>query len=264
MPRPIHYWQNEPNPGVFSAPNCSIVAGCIRHPIATRTSADIFEAKEVANSLNFVEKNASHLNQAGKTYAAATCDVTPKVSILGRGVLAAARKPEPLSVRDWLSKSPQHLTDPRPWVIAPLLADPSNVGALIRNAAALGAGAVITSIAGASPWYRKAIRTSTGSAFRLPVVSSPCLDDDLKWLSEQQNIELVALALTDNAVSIQDFTPNAKKIVLLIGPEDHGLSEFWLDRCHQVVKIPMANGVDSLNAATSAAVALSRLTAIKG
>ncbi|MDF1785521.1 MAG: RNA methyltransferase [Verrucomicrobiales bacterium] len=181
-----------------------------------------------------------------------------------RGVLAAARKPEPLSVRDWLSKSPQHLTDPRPWVIAPLLADPGNVGALIRNAAALGAGAVITSIAGASPWYRKAIRTSTGSAFRLPVVSSPCLDDDLKWLSEQQNIELVALALTDNAVSIQDFTPNAKKIVLLIGPEDHGLSEFWLDRCHQVVKIPMANGVDSLNAATSAAVALSRLTAIKG
>jgi hypothetical protein len=75
VPRPIHYWQNEPNPGVFSAPNCSIVAGCIRHPIATRTSADIFEAKEVANSLNFVEKNASHLNQAGKTYAAATCDV---------------------------------------------------------------------------------------------------------------------------------------------------------------------------------------------
>ena len=181
-----------------------------------------------------------------------------------RGVLAAARKPEPLSVRDWLANSPPHLTDTHPWVIAPLLADPSNVGALIRNAAALGAGAVITSTAGASPWYRKAIRTSTGSAFRLPIISSPCLEDDLRWLRQQGSIEMVALALREQAISINDFKPAREKVALLIGPEDHGLSDAWLEHCHQIAKIPMANGVDSLNAATSGAIALARLTAIKG
>ena len=47
-----------------------------------------------------------------------------------RGVLAAARKPAPRSLREWLDESPHALTDSRPWVIFPQLADPSNVGAL--------------------------------------------------------------------------------------------------------------------------------------
>lgn len=175
-----------------------------------------------------------------------------------RGVLAAGKKPEPQSLQDWLTATPKAFLDPRAWVIAPLLADPSNVGALMRNAAALGAGAVITSTAGASPWYRKAIRTSTGSVFRIPVISSPSLAEDLAWLREQASREILALALTEAAISIRDYRPT-KPIALVVGPEDHGLDATWIDQCHKTLVIPMASGVDSLNAATSVAVALSAL-----
>ncbi|MFT4639112.1 MAG: tRNA G18 (ribose-2'-O)-methylase SpoU [Verrucomicrobiales bacterium] len=177
-----------------------------------------------------------------------------------RGVLAAAKKPLPQSLPDWIASAPEELADPRPWIIAPQLADPSNVGALIRNAAALGAGAVITGTSGASPWYRKAVRTSAGTLFRMPVIASPTLAQDLEWLKQQAGLDVVALALTETAIPVSEFISKERKVVLVLGGEGHGLSSKWLKRCHRSVEIPMARGVDSLNVATSAAVVLYHLS----
>ena len=177
-----------------------------------------------------------------------------------RGVLAAAKKPGVRSLVDWIEEEPGRLTDTRPWVIAPQIADPSNIGAIIRNAAALGAGAVITSTSGASPWYRKAIRTSAGAVFRVPIVTSPSLALDIDWLGKRAEAEIVALALTTDAVTIGNYRPKeGAKPALVLGPEGHGLSSRWLKRCQVAVEIPMAEGIDSLNVATSAAVMLYHL-----
>ena len=176
-----------------------------------------------------------------------------------RGVLAAAKKPRPQSIQEWTNDTTDQVNDPHPWIVAPLLADPSNIGALIRNAAALGAGAVITGTSGASPWYRKAIRASAGTAFRIPVISSPLLAKDMEWLRQETDIEIVALALTESAIPINQFIPGRRKVALVVGEEAHGLDPTWLEHCHRSMEIPMAHGVDSLNVATSAALALYHL-----
>ncbi|HET6663111.1 MAG TPA: RNA methyltransferase [Acidimicrobiales bacterium] len=173
-----------------------------------------------------------------------------------RGVLAAADRrvlPEPQDV----------VAGAELVAVAEGLTDHENVGALFRNAAALGVDAVLLDPATADPLYRRSVRVSLGHVLRLPWSRVPTWPDGLGELS-QGGFELLALTPAPQAEPIDavalDVAARRPRLALLVGAEGHGLSAAALASCDRLVRIPIAPGVDSLNVATAAAVAFHRLS----
>ena len=130
--------------------------------------------------------------------------------------------------------------------------NPTNVGAIFRSAAALGAEAVLLTEGCADPLYRRAARVSMGTVFQLEwtyISRSDIL------LLKEKGFTLMALSLTDDARSLRDLKLTTNKRAVVLGNEEHGISPEVLDVCDVNVIIPMSNGVDSLNVASASAVA---------
>ncbi len=135
--------------------------------------------------------------------------------------------------------------------------NPTNVGAIVRSAAALGIDAVLFYGNCANPLYRRAIRVSMGTVFQIPWTFLEDLGE-LKALGYQT----AAMALTDDSISIRDERlKQAEKLAILVGTEGEGLRRETIDACDYTVKIPMYHDVDSLNVAAASAVAFFQLTA---
>ena len=148
--------------------------------------------------------------------------------------------------------------------------NPTNVGAIFRSAAALGVEAVLLTQDCSDPLYRRAARVSMGTVFQVPWGFLPEKKDgedadpgrkpqkysvDVTLL-QQLGYTTVAMALTDRSVSIADERLHqADKLVILLGNENFGLTEDTIRNCDFTAKIPMQNGVDSLNVAAASAVA---------
>ncbi len=163
-----------------------------------------------------------------------------------RGHLAIARKPAPTPLSAFKSG---------PIVVLPEIADPGNLGTIIRNTAALGGAGVLIG-KGASPFNAKAIRASAGNLFRLPVRRSPDLLADLRAL--RQSRTLIGASLSRNSLPLQKL-PTFENPVLLLGPEDFGLSPEIESLCHHLAYLPMTREVDSLNVASASAIFLHEL-----
>lgn len=142
-------------------------------------------------------------------------------------------------------------------VVLDKVMNPTNVGAIIRSAAALGMDAVILTPGCSDPLYRRAARVSMGTVFQIDwTFSSDDTLDEIKSLG----FKTVAMALKDNSLSINDSRLNAeKKLAVIMGTEGDGLSDKTIRDCDFTVKIPMYNGVDSLNVAAASAVAFYQL-----
>lgn len=175
------------------------------------------------------------------------------------GVAAVARAPQKRRLADALPALAAPDAKPHTLVVCPCLGDASNLGAIIRNAAAFGADAVICGERGVSPWSRKAVRAASGTMFNLPVFVSPDLFADLAAFAERGDATLAATRLAPDAVPLPGWKPAGRHVALLLGGEAHGLAPEWLRLPHEAVIIPMAPGVDSLNVAASSAVALYHL-----
>lgn len=128
--------------------------------------------------------------------------------------------------------------------------NPANIGAIVRNAAALGWNGLLLDHTSADPLSRRALRVAMGTAFAIPHARTTRLADVLR---EAGDIELVALTPDPAAIDIRTLGPVPRRAVL-IGSERAGLSAELL-AIARPVRIPMADGVDSLNAAAAAAVA---------
>ncbi len=139
-----------------------------------------------------------------------------------------------------------------------------NVGLIFRNAMALGAHAVLLCPRTCDPLYRKAIRTSMGGSLCVPFARAgdlPELLTDLRALG----YAVLAFDPSDSAVEIQSLdAARLGAAALLFGTEGPGLSERVLARSDQLVRIAMEPGVDSLNVAVSAGIALSWLRPAQG
>ncbi|MCJ8499273.1 RsmG family class I SAM-dependent methyltransferase [Desulfatitalea alkaliphila] len=122
--------------------------------------------------------------------------------------------------------------------------DPENIGAVIRSAAAFGVRQVILLGESAHPFHPKALRASAGAALRLPLRQGPFLAD------LPPDLPLVALSAEGTDIAAAAFPP---AFGLLAGLEGQGLPAVWRSKA---VRIPLSPVVESLNAATSAAVAL--------
>lgn len=172
-----------------------------------------------------------------------------------RGVLAMAKRGPEASATDLLAG----LAD-RPVRLLALigLSNHDNVGACFRNAAALGAEAVVMDAETCDPLYRKAIRVSAGTALSLPFARAASGLALLEAL-DQAGVECWALSPTDGE-PLHLLEP-PERLAVVLGAEGPGLPAQLMDRCRRV-SIPMAAGVDSLNVATAGAIALAHVAAM--
>ena len=166
-----------------------------------------------------------------------------------RGALASMHRPALLPV-------PELLRDARRIVILEDIVDHTNVGAIFRAAAGLGADAVLITPRCADPLYRRSVRVSMGTVLQVPWTRLPEWPEAQSLLHDA-GFHIAALALADDAVFLDDFERNPpEKVAILMGSEGDGLSRAALEHADTVVTIPMLYGVDSLNVASASAVAL--------
>lgn len=170
---------------------------------------------------------------------------------LNRGVLAVAgRAPRP--------PAPDILARARVVAVLEGVGDHENLGALFRNAAALGVGGVLLGPGCSDPLYRRSVRVSMGNVLRVPFASLDRWVDGLKSLKEH-GFRIAAMTPRADATPLRQLAAAGGKIALLLGSEGPGLTEEALAAADVAVRIPMADGVDSLNVATAAAVAFYEL-----
>ncbi len=130
--------------------------------------------------------------------------------------------------------------------------DPQNVGAIIRVAAAFGVDRIVMSRDSADIYNSKTVRASMGTVFGMKVDRYTDICDAIAFLRAQGR-RVFAAALDRNAIRLGSFEKNVTDCVI-IGNEGRGLSDKAINSCDKTVFIPMAEGVESLNAATAAAV----------
>jgi len=136
------------------------------------------------------------------------------------------------------------------------IVDHTNVGAIFRSAAALGADAVLVSPRCADPLYRRSVRVSMGGVFQVPWTRMPDWASGVNEL-RQAGFLVAALALESGALNLDAFALAApERVALVFGAEGDGLSRTAIDLADCAVRIPMSGGVDSLNVAAASAVAL--------
>lgn len=182
---------------------------------------------------------------------------------LHRGALSAMRRWPLPSVKETCR-------DARRVAVMENIVDHTNVGALMRSAAALDVDAVLVTPSCGDPLYRRAARVSMGTVFQIPWTRIGG-DDKHFWprrgLEELRSLGFttVAMALSDDSISLDELTrrlnnspesaDHIDKLALIFGTEGDGLSRHTIAGADLTVKIPMSHGVDSLNVAASSAVA---------
>jgi tRNA G18 (ribose-2'-O)-methylase SpoU len=175
--------------------------------------------------------------------------------VLHRGLIASMERPALPSVRDLLA-------DARRIVIIENVVDPTNVGAIFRSVAGIGADAVLVTARSSDPLYRRAIRVSMGTVLQVPWTRLPGSGGAGDWVAIRQELvasgfHIAALALSDGAVPLRTFAAAApERVALVLGAEGEGLTTEAIAAADTVVQIPMRHGIDSLNVAAAAAVAM--------
>lgn len=155
------------------------------------------------------------------------------------------------------------LMDARTLVVLEGVGDHENTGAIFRNAAGMGVDGVLLGAGTADPLYRRSVRVSMGHVLRLPFAhlegTFTTWQRSLEQL-RQAGFRLISLTPDDRAVHLAEALIDASgsphpKVALLVGGEGPGLTEHAMRATDIRARIPMAPGTDSLNVATSAAIA---------
>ena len=133
--------------------------------------------------------------------------------------------------------------------------DHENLGAIARTARGLGADALLLDPTCADPFYRRSVRVSMGELLHLPIVRC---DDWAEAFDQVAATGFEIWALTPSTEATDIFTmATPPRWALVVGAEGPGLRAETLARCTSV-RIPMRNGVDSLNVGHAVAAALAR------
>lgn len=177
-----------------------------------------------------------------------------------RGLVAAAdRAVEPTMAEVLTSLSSQEPADNNGSHVIGILegvGDHENIGALFRNAAGMGVGAIFLGAGCADPLYRRVVRVSMGHVLRIPFARIP--GSPTTWqrgLADLQQEGYRVVAMTPNTETmLAEAVAGGGKIAVMVGAEGPGLTEHAMRSADIRAKIPMSPGTDSLNVATSAAI----------
>ena len=168
---------------------------------------------------------------------------------LHQGVMLACRIPEnrPLltAVHAWKM----------PWMVIALdaIADAENMGAIIRNAAAFGASAVIVDDQSCNPYLRRSVRVSMGTIVDMEIIRVPDLAAALHDLKISRNVRIIGAALREDSYNLLEIKPS-NNTILVFGSEGWGLRKSVAKECDMLARIPMAPGIDSLNVAIASGI----------
>lgn len=172
---------------------------------------------------------------------------------LTRGMLCALRRP-PLPTPEAVCQNARRVA------VLENVMNPTNLGAIFRSAAALGVDAVLLTAQGSDPLYRRALRVSMGNVFLVPWAYLP---EEGCWTAflGALGFKTAAMALREDSLDIADpRLKQEKRLAIVLGTEGDGLAPQTIAQCDYTVRIPMSNGVDSLNVAAASAVAFYQLT----
>lgn len=241
----------EPHGGFFIAESPKVTeralnAGCTPvSAIVERSQAD-GEAREVLGRLGQIPVFT------GKSDAIRKLTNIP----MTRGLLTCFKRPDLPSVEE-ICRGKKRIA------VLENVTNPTNVGAIFRSAAALGMEAVLLNSACSDPLYRRASRVSMGTVFQVPWTYLDNTDNGsgeaVKNL-QSLGFKTAAMALTDRSVGIDDpRVSSEERLAVILGAEGDGLREETIEASDYTVKIPMSNGVDSLNVAAASAVAFWQL-----
>ena len=252
----------EPAKGLFIAESPKVIDRALaagREPISLLVEEPWIEG--MADTFAFVDE---HWGPSVPVYVASPEQLRQLTGYrLHRGALAAMRRGPLPSVAEVCRGA-------RRIAIMENIVDHTNVGALMRSAAALDVDAVLVTPSCGDPLYRRAARVSMGTVFQIPWTRIGT-ESRHAWpfdgLEELHGLGFttVAMALTDDSISLdelvrrlgsaQDEPDHIDKLALIFGTEGDGLSRHTIANADLTVKIPMSHGVDSLNVAASSAVA---------
>jgi len=249
------YRMNEPDPGIFIAETELVIKRALS---AGYMPLSLMVSESKLDSLSDLLKECE--NRYASTdpddplpvYCASYENIKNLIGFpLTRGVLCAMK-------RKRLCASSDILRNVKKIAVLCDIENPTNIGTIFRNAAALNIDAVTLYGNCADPLYRRALRAGMGCQFILPWTSIESLET-LKG----SGFHLAAFALRNDSLTLSEFavSDHSKKAILL-GNEGYGLSDEILNICDSVIKIPMREGVDSLNVAVASGIAFYELNKI--
>lgn len=246
----LHYF--EPAPGVFIAESPKVIE---------RALADGYEPISFLVATEELKREADPFAGRYPNVPFYTAPLSVLTNLTGfqltRGILCAMRR-RPLPSMESLCSNAKRIA------ILSQINNPTNVGAIFRNAAALGIDAVLLTKGCSNPLYRRAARVSMGTVFQIPWTY---VDEEILTSSgfcfstlKDMGFKTAAMALCEDSVFIDDHSlMQEEKLAILLGNEGEGLDSSTIASCDYTVLIPMSHGVDSLNVAAASAVAFWQL-----
>lgn len=243
----------EPEPGMFLAESASVIISALKagyEPLAmlVETGRLEIEAQPVFDAV----KEYCGLEKASAlpVYTAdhdIVCQLTGYALV--RGLWMTLRRKPPASVEDFIR-------DKKRITVLYDVVNPTNVGAIIRCAAALGMDGVLLTHPSVDPLVRRSARVSMGTVFQIPWTQAERDEsEDLIGYLQSHGFKTVAMALTDDSTSVdnEEIRSN-EKLAVVLGTEGTGLPKDVIAACDYRAMIPMYHGVDSLNVAAASAI----------
>lgn len=243
---------NEPQPGIFVAESPNVIERAINagyEPVSF-----LIEEKYLDGSIRDGMVRFELIERFSDVPVYTACGEVLKDLIgykLTRGMLAAFKRKRLMPLSEIIKGK-------RRIAVLEEIVNPTNIGAIFRSAAALKMDAVILSYGCSDPLYKRASRVAMGNVFLLPwtIMDKDMWPDEGMKILRSEGFKTAAMALCNDSVSIADKNLHQEeKLALILGTEGSGLLDETIKQCDYTVKIPMADGVDSLNVAAAAAVA---------
>jgi tRNA G18 (ribose-2'-O)-methylase SpoU len=173
---------------------------------------------------------------------------------LNRGVLAVADRAPAVEPAELIARS-------RRLAVLEGIGDHENLGALFRNAAALGLDGLLLGTGCSDPLYRRSVRVSMGHVLRVPFAHLQAWPGDLKMLHDN-GFRVAALTPRAGSQPLRDAGLDRGRVAVLLGSEGPGLTDEAIDAADLAVRIPMSGEVDSLNVATAGAITFQAMSEV--
>lgn len=243
---------NEPQPGIFVAESPNVIERAINagyEPVSF-----LIEEKYLDGSIRDGMVRFELIERFSDVPVYTACGEVLNDLIgykLTRGILAAFKRKRLMPLSEIIKGK-------RRIAVLENIVNPTNIGAIFRSAAALKMDAVILSYGCSDPLYKRASRVAMGNVFLVPwtIMDKDMWSDEGMKILRSEGFKTAAMALCNDSVSIADKNLHQEeKLALILGTEGSGLLDETIKQCDYTVKIPMADGVDSLNVAAAAAVA---------